>query len=326
MGMKGIPQGMDTKNDGPSLVVELGPVKLKNPVLAASGTFGYGEEYAGIVPLEALGGIVTKGLSLEPRQGNPPPRLAETPAGMLNAIGLENVGLEIFLREKLPFLRKARCPVLVNIFGSTVEEYAELAKRLSAVDGIAGLEVNISCPNVKAGGAIFAAEPKTVYKVISKIRRATSSFLMVKLSPNVAEIGEIALAAERGGADAVSLINTLIGMAVDIRTRTPLLGNITGGLSGPAIKPIGLRMVWRVSQVVHIPVVGMGGIVTAEDALEYLIAGATAVQVGSAHFTDPRAGLKIIDGIQRYLEANNFPDVASLVGSLKIKKDTGQPT
>lgn len=312
---------MSPKTDNPSLQVNLGSLKLKNPVIAASGTFGYGEEYAGIVPLEALGGIVTKGLSLEPRQGNPPPRLAETPSGMLNAIGLENVGLEIFLQEKLPFLRKARCPVLVNIFGSTVEEYAELAKRLSAVDGIAGLEVNISCPNVKAGGAIFAAEPKTVYKVISKIRRATSSFVMVKLSPNVADIGKIALAAEEAGADAVSLINTLTGLAIDVQTRTPVLGNITGGLSGPAIKPIGLRMVWQVAQVVRIPVVGIGGIVTAKDALEYLIAGATAIQVGTAHFIDPRAGLKIIDGIQRYLKANDFPNVASLVGSLKVKRD-----
>ena len=310
---------MSPKADNPSLQVNLGSLKLKNPVIAASGTFGYGEEYSGIIPLEALGGIVTKGLSLEPRQGNPPPRLAETPAGMLNAIGLENVGLEIFLQGKLPFLRKARCPVLVNIFGSTVEEYAELAKRLSAVDGIAGLEVNISCPNVKAGGAIFAAEPKTVYKVISKIRRATSSFLMVKLSPNVADIGKIALAAEEAGADAVSLINTLTGLAIDVQTRTPVLGNITGGLSGPAIKPIGLRMVWQVAQVVRIPVVGIGGIVTAKDALEYLIAGATAIQVGTAHFIDPRAGLKIIEGISGYLKANGIPNLSSLIGSLKTQ-------
>ncbi len=317
---------MSPKTDNPSLQVNLGSLKLKNPVIAASGTFGYGEEYSGIIPLEALGGIVTKGLSLEPRQGNPPPRLAETPAGMLNAIGLENVGLEIFLQEKLPFLRKARCPVLVNIFGSTVEEYAELAKRLSAVDGIAGLEVNISCPNLKAGGVVFASEPRAVHRVVLKVRRSTSSFVMVKLSPNVADIGKIALAAEEAGADAVSLINTLTGLAIDVQTRTPVLGNITGGLSGPAIKPIGLRMVWQVAQVVRIPVVGIGGIVTAKDALEYLIAGATAIQVGTAHFIDPRAGLKIIEGIQRYLQANNFPDVASLVGSLKIKKDTGQPT
>lgn len=317
---------MSPKTDNPSLQVNLGSLKLKNPVIAASGTFGYGEEYSGIIPLGSLGAIVTKGLSLEPRKGNSPPRLAETPSGMLNAIGLENVGLEAFLREKLPFLRGARCPVLVNIFGSTVEEYGEMARRLSDVEGIAGMEVNISCPNLKAGGVVFASEPRAVHRVVLKVRRSTSSFVMVKLSPNVADIGKIALAAEEAGADAVSLINTLTGLAIDVQTRTPVLGNITGGLSGPAIKPIGLRMVWQAAQVVRIPVVGIGGIVTAKDALEYLIAGATAIQVGTAHFIDPRAGLKIIDGIQRYLQANNFPDVASLVGSLKIKKDTGQPT
>jgi dihydroorotate dehydrogenase (NAD+) catalytic subunit len=317
---------MSPKTDNPSLQVNLGSLKLKNPVIAASGTFGYGEEYSGIIPLGSLGAIVTKGLSLEPRKGNSPPRLAETPSGMLNAIGLENVGLEAFLREKLPFLRGARCPVLVNIFGNTVEEYGEMARRLSDVEGIAGLEVNISCPNLKAGGVVFASEPRAVHRVVLKVRRSTSSFVMVKLSPNVADIGKIALAAEEAGADAVSLINTLTGLAIDVQTRTPVLGNITGGLSGPAIKPIGLRMVWQVAQVVRIPVVGIGGIVTAKDALEYLIAGATAIQVGTAHFIDPRAGLKIIEGIQRYLQANNFPDVASLVGSLKIKKDTGQPT
>ncbi|MDP3040318.1 MAG: dihydroorotate dehydrogenase [Deltaproteobacteria bacterium] len=317
---------MSPKTDNPSLQVNLGSLKLKNPVIAASGTFGYGEEYSGIIPLGSLGAIVTKGLSLEPRKGNSPPRLAETPSGMLNAIGLENVGLEAFLREKLPFLRGARCPVLVNIFGNTVEEYGEMARRLSDVEGIAGMEVNISCPNLKAGGVVFASEPRAVHRVVLKVRRSTSSFVMVKLSPNVADIGKIALAAEEAGADAVSLINTLTGLAIDVQTRTPVLGNITGGLSGPAIKPIGLRMVWQAAQVVRIPVVGIGGIVTAKDALEYLIAGATAIQVGTAHFIDPRAGLKIIDGIQRYLQANNFPDVASLVGSLKIKKDTGQPT
>jgi dihydroorotate dehydrogenase (NAD+) catalytic subunit len=294
---------------------------MKNPVIAASGTFGYGEEYASLLPVGSLGGIITKGLSLGPRKGNPPPRLAETSAGMFNAIGLENVGLEIFLREKLPFLRKLQCLVLVNIFGSTAEEYAEMARRLSEVAGISGLEVNISCPNLKAGGVIFASEAKSVHRVVARVRRATSSFLMVKLSPNVADIVKIALAAEEGGADAVSLINTLTGLAIDVRTRTPLLGNITGGLSGPAIKPIGLRMVWQVAQAVHIPVVGIGGVMTAEDALEYLIAGASAVEVGSAHFIDPRAGLKIIEGIQSYLIAHEFPTVASLVGSLKVRRD-----
>jgi len=312
---------VDKKIDSQSLAVELGSLKLKNPVMAASGTFGYGEEYSGIIPLGSLGAIITKGLSLEPRRGNPPPRLAETPAGMLNAIGLENVGLEIFLREKMPFLRKVRCPVLVNIFGSTAEEYAEMARRLTEVEGVAGLEINISCPNLKKGGVIFAGEPKSVHQVVSKTRRATSSFLMVKLSPNVADIVKIALAAEEAGADAVSLINTLTGLAIDVRTRMPILGNITGGLSGPAIKPIGLRMVWQVAQAVRIPVVGMGGIATAEDALEYIIAGATAVQVGSAHFIDPRASLRIIDGIQSYLKANEIANIAPLVGSLKTKMD-----
>ena len=311
------------KKDGPSLEIRLGSLALKNPVIAASGTFGYGEEYDGLIPRGSLGAIVTKGLSLEPRKGNPPPRLAETPSGMLNAIGLENVGLKTFIREKMPFLRQARCPVLVNIFGAAAEEYGEMARKLAEVEGVAGLEVNISCPNIKAGGAIFASEAKSVHQVVSKVRRATSSFVMVKLSPNVADIVKIARAAEEAGADAVSLINTLTGLAIDLRTRTPVLGNITGGLSGPAIKPIGLRMVWQVAQCLRIPVVGMGGIVSAEDALEYMIAGATAVQVGSAHFIDVRAGLKIVDGIQHYLRANDIPNLTDLIGSLKVRRDSG---
>jgi dihydroorotate dehydrogenase (NAD+) catalytic subunit len=311
------------KKEGPSLEIRLGSLALKNPVIAASGTFGYGEEYDGLIPRGSLGAIVTKGLSLEPRKGNPPPRLAETPSGMLNAIGLENVGLQAFIREKMPFLRKARCPVLVNIFGATAEEYGEMARRLAEVEGVDGLEVNISCPNIKAGGAIFASEAKSVHQVVSKVRRATSSFVMVKLSPNVADIVKIARAAEEAGADAVSLINTLTGLAIDVRTRAPVLGNITGGLSGPAIKPIGLRMVWQVAQCLRIPVVGMGGIVSAEDALEYMIAGATAVQVGSAHFIDARAGLKIIDGIQNYLRVNDIPNLTDLIGSLKVRRDSG---
>jgi dihydroorotate dehydrogenase (NAD+) catalytic subunit len=313
----------EQKKDGPSLEIKLGSLALKNPVIAASGTFGYGEEYDGIIPRGSLGAIVTKGLSLEPRKGNPPPRLAETPSGMLNAIGLENVGLQSFIQEKMPFLRKAQCPVLVNIFGATAEEYGEMARKLAEVEGVAGLEVNISCPNLKAGGAIFASEAKSVHQVLSKVRRATSSFVMVKLSPNVGDIVKIARAAEEAGADAVSLINTLTGLAIDVRTRTPVLGNITGGLSGPAIKPIGLRMVWQVAQCLRIPVVGMGGIVSAEDALEYMIAGATAVQVGSAHFIDARAGLKIVDGIQQYLRVNDIPNLTDLIGSLKVRRDSG---
>jgi dihydroorotate dehydrogenase (NAD+) catalytic subunit len=313
---------MGSKKEGPKISVALGPLKLRNPVMAASGTFGYGEEYSGIIPLKNLGALITKGLSLKPRRGNPPPRLAETPAGMLNAIGLENVGIKAFIGEKMPFLRRAGCPVLVNIFGATDEEYAEMARRLSEVEGVAGLEVNISCPNLKAGGCLFASEPRSVFQVVSRIRQASSCFLMVKLSPNVGDIVPVALAAEEAGADALSLINTLTGMAIDIRTRTPILGNITGGLSGPAIKPIGLRMVWQAAQAVRIPVVGVGGIVCAEDAVEYMIAGASAVQVGSAHFIDPRASLKIIDGIQDYLKTQRIQDVSFLVGSLKAGQDT----
>lgn len=300
------------------LAVELGPLKLKNPVLAASGTFGYGEEYADLVPLQKLGGFITKGLSLEPRVGNKPPRLAETPCGLLNAIGLENIGLQNFLKQKLPFLRKAPCAVLVNIFGSKIQEYVELASRLTDAGGLSGLEINISCPNIEAGGVIFGTEPRVVYRVVSKIRRATPLFLMVKLSPNVTDIQKIAQAAEEAGADAISLINTLLGMAIDIQTRTPLLGNITGGLSGPAIKPIGVRMVWQVAKSVRIPVVGVGGIASAADALEYIIAGACAIQVGSAHFWDPSISLKILEGIKTYLQEQQIPNLKALVGSLQI--------
>lgn len=224
MGIKINPEKpRDLEKESPSLMVELGPLRLKNPVMAASGTFGYGEEYGRVVPLRRLGAIITKGLSREPRRGNPPPRLAETAAGILNAIGLENVGVEDFLRTKMPFLRRAGCPVLVNIFGGTPEEYAEMARRLSEEEGIAGLEVNVSCPNLKAGGVVFATDAKSVYQVVHKVRQATNAFFMVKLSPNVSDIGKIAVAVEEGGADAVSLINTLTGLAVDIQTRTPIL-------------------------------------------------------------------------------------------------------
>ncbi len=310
------PQGTSSAND--LLAVALGSLKLKNPVLAASGTFGYGEEYAGLVPLKRLGGFITKGLSLEPRLGNKPPRLAETPSGILNAIGLENIGLQNFLKQKLPFLKKAPCAVLVNIFGSKTQEYVELASRLTDAGGLSGLEINISCPNLEAGGVILATEPRIVYRVISKIRRATPLFLMVKLSPNVTDIRQIAQAAEEAGADALSLINTVAGMAIDIETRTPLLGNITGGLSGPAIKPIGVRLVWQVAQCVRLPIVGVGGIASAADALEYIIAGASAIQVGSAHFADPEISIKIINGIKKYLQEKQIPDLKSLVGSLQV--------
>lgn len=310
-----------SKQKSPDLSVSLGPIVLKNPVIAASGTFGYGEEYNQVFPIKKLGALVTKGISLEPRLGNPPPRLAETPAGMLNAIGLENVGFKAFVRDKMPFLRKIGCPIFVNMFGHTLDEFSELAQKLSEIEGISGLEMNISCPNLKAGGSIFAADPRSVYQVVSRVRRVTNSFLMVKLSPNVSDITPIAKAAQEAGADALSLINTLIGMAIDVVSRTPRLGNVTGGLSGPAIKPIGVRMVWQVAQAVQIPIVGMGGIVNAEDALEYLIAGATAVQVGTAHFMDPRSSLKIIDGIADYLLRYRLPALSKLIGSLRIERN-----
>jgi len=319
VGLKKMERSSNRSGNDPALQISLGPLKLQNPVMAASGTFGYGEEYADLFPVKKLGAFVTKGLSFAPRKGNPPPRVAETPAGMLNAIGLENVGLKAFLREKLPRLRKLGCPILVNIFGNTIEEYGEMAKGLEGVEGVAGLEVNISCPNLKAGGSLFAADPRSVYLVTTRVRQATSAFFMVKLSPNVADIAKIAQAAEEAGANAVSLINTLLGLAIDVRTRTPVLANITGGLSGPAIKPVGLAMVWKVAQAVKIPVVGMGGIVSPEDALEYLIAGATAVEVGSAHFIDPRAPLKIIEGIRKYLQIHGLAHISALVGSLKTK-------
>jgi dihydroorotate dehydrogenase (NAD+) catalytic subunit len=310
----------NSPGDDAILQISLGSLKMQNPVMAASGTFGYGEEYADLFPVKKLGAFVTKGLSLAPRKGNPPPRLAETPAGMLNAIGLENVGLKAFLREKLPRLRRLRCPVIVNIFGNTLDEYGQIAGSLGDAEGVSGLEVNISCPNLKAGGSLFAADPKAVYQVTSRVRQATSSFFMVKLSPNVADIAKIAQAAEEAGANAISLINTLIGLAIDVRTRAPILANITGGLSGPAIKPVGLAMVWKVAQTVKIPVVGMGGIVSAEDALEYLIAGATAVEVGSAHFIDPRAPVKIIEGMRKYLQLHGLANISTLIGSLKTTK------
>jgi len=310
---------MNSRKDDTALQVSLGPLKLKNPVMAASGTFGYGEAYAPLIPLKKLGAIVTKGLSLEPRKGNPPPRLAETPAGMLNAIGLENVGLKAFLREKLPKLRRLRCPILVNIFGNTLEEYAEIARRLGDVEGIAGLEVNISCPNLKAGGSIFAADPRSVLQVTSKVRQATSAFLLVKLSPNVADIGKIAQAAEEGGANAVSLINTLVGLAIDIRTRTPILGNITGGLSGPAIKPVALYMVYRVAEVVKVPIVGCGGISNAYDALEFLMAGASAIEVGTSSFTNPRSTIDVLEGIEKFLAEQKINTISEIIGAARAK-------
>jgi dihydroorotate dehydrogenase (NAD+) catalytic subunit len=290
---------------------------LKNPVLTASGTFGYAREFETYVNLNRLGAIIVKGLSLEPSAGNPPPRIVETPCGMLNAIGLENVGLEDFVAEKLPFLSRLKTPVFVNIYGQTVEAYAELAQRIDALDPVAGIEVNISCPNVKAGGVAFGIDPEMAAAVVRAVRKHTRKLLMVKLSPNVTDIVEIALRAEGEGADALSLINTITGMVIDIETRRPKLANITGGLSGPAIRPVALRMVWQVCQKVNVPVVGVGGIMTAEDAIEFFIAGATAVQVGTANFVNPRASMDILEGIERYLRDEGIRRLTDLIGTLK---------
>lgn len=306
-----------TGGNPPSLAVNIGGLVLKNPVMPASGTFGYGDEYAPFVDLNRLGAVVTKGLSLEPRAGNPPPRIMETPAGMLNAVGLQNVGVRVFVAEKLPFLRGFDVPVIANIFGETVDEYAAVAEVLSRAGGVHALEVNVSCPNVKKGGLSFGARPDTVAEVTAAVGACTDLPVIVKLTPNVTDITEIALAAEAAGAGALSLINTLLGMSVDVERRVPHLHNVTGGLSGPAIRPVALRMVWQVAGRVKVPVIGIGGIVDAAGALEFLIAGARAVQVGTGQFVNPRATLDVVDGIADYLERHGIGDVGDLVGSLQ---------
>ncbi len=295
-----------------------GSLVIRNPVMTASGTFGYGREYSSLLDLNSLGALVVKGLSLHPRGGNRPPRIAETPAGMLNAIGLQNVGVKTFVAEKLPFLRGFDVPVIANIYGETLEEFEEVAGILNAAGGVSALEVNISCPNVKKGGLAFGAEPDTAREVTKVVRGTTNLPVIVKLSPNVSDITKIALAVEEGGADAVSLINTIKAMAVDVEKRIPLLGNTTGGLSGPAIRPVAVRMVWEVVRCVEVPVIGIGGIVSARDALEFLIVGARALQVGTANFLDPQSAVKIVSGIEDYLEKHSLNDIAELIGSLKI--------
>lgn len=299
-----------------NLSVSIGKIKLKNPVMTASGTFGYGEEYSEFIDLNRLGAIVVKGLSLAPKEGNPPPRIVETPAGMLNAIGLQNIGIERFIKEKIPFLRQFDTPVIVNFFGDTIREYAEAAERLSSAEGIHGLEMNISCPNKEAGWSIFGTDPKVTFEVVSAVRKSTDTTLIVKLSPNVTDIGLMARAAEDAGADAVSLINTVAGMAVDIKSRRPKLANITGGLSGPAIKPIALRMVWEVYKSVRLPIIGMGGIMNYGDAIEFMLAGATAVAAGTANFIKPSATIDIIDGIEEFMREEGITDVRKLTGGL----------
>ncbi len=311
---------MDTINDQDiDLRVRLGTLSLRNPVMTASGTFGYAGEFSQLVNLHRLGAVVVKGISLKPRPGNPPPRVVETACGMLNAIGLENVGLQGFLAEKMEFLRRINSRVIVNILGDSVGEYGKLAQGLSGIEGIDALEVNISCPNVKKGGVAFGTDPSMAAEVTRAVKEQTDLPVIVKLSPNVTDITVMAQAVEEAGADAVSLINTVIGMAIDPTSRRPKLANIIGGLSGPAIKPIALRMVWQTARAVSIPVIGIGGIATAEDALEFLIAGAAAIQVGTANFYQPQTTEFIIDGLVDYLKVQGENSIRSIIGTLQTE-------
>lgn len=301
----------------PDLTVEIAGIKLRNPVMTASGTFGYGSEFADYMDLESIGAIITKGLSIRPKAGNRTPRIVETPAGMLNAIGLQNVGIDAFIGEKVPYLRKINTPVIVNIYGNSLEEYGELALRIDRIPEVAGIEVNISCPNVKQGGIVFGTDPRAAHEVVSLVRESTIKPVIVKLSPNVTNVVEMAHASVEAGADAISLINTLTGMAIDLEKRRPVLANVTGGLSGPAIKPVALRMVWQVAKAVSVPVIGIGGITSARDALEFMVAGATAVQIGTASFLDPKAAQTIAMDMERYLAENGISRIAEMIGTLE---------
>ena len=299
------------------LATDLCGIKMKTPILTGSGTFGFGEEFADFVDLSSIGGVVVKGTTLKPRRGNDGVRITETPAGMLNCIGLENPGVEVFLKETLPRIRQYDMNVIVNISGSSVEDYGLLAEKLDATD-IAAIEVNISCPNVKEGGIVFGTDPKAAAAVTRAVKSHTGKPVIVKLSPNVTDIVCMAKAVEDAGADAISLINTLLGMQIDIRTWPPVLGNITGGLSGPCVKPVAVRMVWQVAQAVHVPIIGMGGIMSAEDAVEFFLAGASAVAIGTANFTDPSCISKISDDLAAYLAAHRLENIHDLIGKIKI--------
>ncbi|MCI0623969.1 MAG: dihydroorotate dehydrogenase [Acidobacteria bacterium] len=300
------------------LSTEFAGIRLKNPVITASGTFGYGEEFSQLIDLNRLGGLVVKGLSVSPMQGAAPPRLHETASGMLNAIGLQNVGVERFVSEKLPALKRYDTAIFANVFGQTTEDYVRVVEVLNSAEGLAGYEINISCPNVKKGGIVYGSDPAATHEVVKAIKQVASRPVIVKLSPNVTDIALMARAAQDAGADALSLINTLLGMSVDAETGRPRLGNLTGGLSGPAIKPVALRMVYQVVQAVKIPVIGIGGIRTAEDALEFLMAGAKAVEVGTANFFDPAASVKIIDGLAAFCQRRSIHKLGTIVGSLKV--------
>lgn len=299
----------------PELAVNIGGIMMKNPVATASGTFGFGSEYAPYIDLNLLGALVVKGLTLQPRAGNPTPRLVETTAGVLNSIGLQNPGVERFIEDLLPSLAGYDLPVIVNIAGDTVQDYGKLAARLDRARGVAGLEVNISCPNIKKGGMQFGSDPDMAAEVTRAVKAGTDKPVIVKLSPNVTSIVAVAEKVACAGADALSMINTLLGMAIDVKTRRPVLGNIMGGLSGPAVKPVAVRAVWQVYKEVKLPIIGMGGIFTAEDAVEFILAGATAVAVGTANFVNPRAAIVVLEGIERYMKENGVRDINELVGA-----------
>lgn len=301
------------------LSVEVAGVSFANPVLLASGTCNYGEELEGLTDLSRLGGLVSKTITPRPRSGNPPPRLVETAAGMLNSIGLQNPGLEAFVQDRWPRLQRLGTRVVVNIAGDSASEFAEMAARLEELEGVTALELNISCPNLRAGGMLFGTEPRAAAEVVAAVRRVTRRPVVAKLTPNVTDVTAIARAVVDAGADAVSLINTLVGMAVDLDRRRPALANVTGGLSGPAIKPVALAMVWKVHRAVSVPVIGIGGIATARDALEFMVAGASLVQVGTASFTDPNAGVGVVDGMRAYCASRGIPRVSALIGSLQTE-------
>jgi dihydroorotate dehydrogenase (NAD+) catalytic subunit len=300
------------------LSVRLGSLHLRNPIVAASGCFGYGVEYSSAVDLASLGGVAVKGLFLAEREGHPPPRIVETPAGMLNAIGLQGIGVHRFVAEKLPELRRLGATVLVNICGSTLDEYCEVARVLSDAEGVAAIELNISCPNIKEGGIQFGCSLTGTYDVVSAVRKVTRLPVIPKLTPNVTDVASFARASEEAGADAISLVNTFLAMAIDVETRRPKLSNVLGGLSGPAIRPIAIRMVWECHQAVKLPIIGMGGIATAEDVLEFLIAGASAVQVGTMNFVDPFIWTKLLDGLAAYMRRHKIARVADLVGTMMV--------
>ena len=304
------------------LEVKIGKMTLKNPVIVSSGTFGFGEEFKDFIDLNHLGAIIPKGISLTPMMGNPPPRIFETEGGILNSIGLQNPGFQEFIKNKLPYYRNLKTHLIINFFGNTKKEYIELARRFDSVPGLSGLELNISCPNIQRGGIVFGTDPRMAYRLVSEVRKATSLTLIVKLSPNVTDIALMAKSVEEGGADAVSLVNTFRAMAINIHTRKPELGNMIGGLSGPAIKPIALRMVWEVSQAVRIPVIGMGGIMNAGDAIEFILAGASAIQIGTANLINPKTGIEVIHGIKKYLVQNKITRLQKLIGALIQHKTT----